>query len=134
GHVDQQPPAPGGTPPGRGLGRPPAGRATAALGRVAALASGQGRPVVGRVSVTGGIPVAGLISVARTPGGRAEGDGVRIVAVWRGVRVRGWPTGPRVLLGRLPPAACVIALVLSHHPRPRPDQGTSRPIMRPSVL
>src|ERR1700735_3538796 len=38
--------------------------------------------------------------------------------------------GPRVdVFVRLPPAAFAIALVLSHLPRPRPDQGTSRQVM-----
>ena len=38
GHVDQQPPAPRGTPPGRGLWHRPAGCGSAALVPVAALA------------------------------------------------------------------------------------------------
>src|ERR1035438_5716060 len=77
-------------------------------------------------------------SVAIVLAGRpAEGDGVLNVVLRRGGRVRPGPRGPggatfvawrpRVdVLGRLLPAASAVAVVLSHLPRPRPDQTTCR--------
>src|SRR6185312_126403 len=131
GHVDQHPPTPRGTPPRRGIGHHPAGSGSAALAPVAAalvpvaalarvsiLVAVVALPVASLVTVAALVPVpalvsgAGLVSWAGTPWRRAEGDGVRVVAVRRRSRARVGTAGPRVLLGRLPPAACAIAVVL----------------------
>src|SRR5205807_628932 len=75
---------------------------------------------------------------AARAGRPAEGGGVLMAVLRRGRRVCPWPARAWGLIpvgrcrrayvpARPRPAALPIALVLSRLPRPRPDQGTSRP-------